>query len=103
MAAFSIIPLLGTGIIWAPAGIIQLAQGDTFSGVGILLFGALVVSTIDNIIRPKLIGDKANINPGVVLVGAVGGVAALGFIGLFIGPLALAIFLEILKFKEEFI
>src|SRR3989344_6923031 len=65
MAIFSIIPLLGTGIIWAPAGIIQLTQGDAFAGFGILIYGALIVSTIDNILRPRLIGKRANINPGI--------------------------------------
>ena len=100
MAIVSVIPILGTAIVWVPAGIVQILQQDYFSGIGILLFGALVVGTMDNLIRPKLVGKKAKIHPAVILIGILGGIKFLGFIGLIIGPLTLATAFELLKIKK---
>ncbi|MBI2507687.1 AI-2E family transporter [Candidatus Woesearchaeota archaeon] len=102
MAFASLIPFAGTALIWLPAGIIQIIQQDYFSGVGIIIFGALVVGTVDNLIKPKLIGRKANIHPTIILLGILGGLNLLGFIGLIIGPLILAISLELLKLKNDY-
>lgn len=101
MAFTSVIPILGTAIVWLPAGIIQLFQGDYFSGFGIILFGALIVGTIDNVIKPKLIGKRADIHPAIVLIGIIGGLNFLGFIGLIIGPLILAVAFELVKIRKH--
>ncbi len=101
MAAVSIIPLLGTSIVWFPAGIIQLAQQNYFSGLGILLFGALVIGTVDNFIKPKLVGKRANVHPAIILIGILGGLKLLGFIGLIIGPLILATAAELIKIETK--
>lgn len=104
MIILSLIPVVGTPVIWAPIGVLQLINGHIFSGLGILLYGLIVVINIDNIIRPKLIGDKANIHPAVVLLGVLGGLSIFGFIGMFIGPLILAILIVLLNFfSEDFI
>src|SRR3989344_6598463 len=100
MAIVSVIPILGTAIVWVPAGIVQILQQDYFSGIGILLFGALVVGTMDNLIRPKLVGKKAKIHPAVILIGILGDIKFLCFIGLIIGPLTLATAFELLKIKK---
>jgi predicted PurR-regulated permease PerM len=100
MAVTSIIPLLGTAIVWLPAGLIQLFQGDYVSGIGILIFGGVIVSTADNFIKPKLVGRRANIHPVIVLLGILGGLQLLGFVGLIAGPLILAMSLELLKLKK---
>jgi len=99
IAIASIIPLLGTAIVWLPAGLIQLFQQDYFSGIGILLFGALIVGTVDNLIKPKLVGKRAKIHPAVILIGILGGIKLLGFIGLIIGPLILATAIELIKIE----
>ncbi len=101
MAVVSIIPLLGTAIVWFPAGIIQLAQQNYFSGIGILLFGALIVGTVDNILKPKLMGKRADVHPAIILIGILGGIKLLGFIGLVIGPLILATAAELVKIETR--
>lgn len=98
MTILAILPIVGTPIVWLPAGIIMLALGNNFAGIGILLWGGLIVSTIDNVLKPKIIGNRAKIHPGVVLVGVMGGLAFLGFIGFVIGPVLIAVFLVVLRF-----
>jgi len=103
MAITSVIPILGTGIVWIPAAIIQFFQGDLVAGIGIIILGATIVGTADSFIKPKLIEKKGNIHPAVVLIGILGGLNLLGFIGLIIGPLILEISLELFKLRNEFV
>lgn len=106
MVVFSIIPAAGSGIIWAPAGIIMLALGNTWQGVFILLFGGIVISLMDNILRPKLVGNDTEMHPLLVLFATLGGLIAFGFIGFIIGPIIIALFLSLwdiygIEFKKQ--
>lgn len=104
MTILAILPIIGTPVVWVPAGIYMLIIGDTFAGVGILLYGTVIVSTVDNFLKPKVIGDRAQIHPAVVLLGVVGGLALFGFIGFLLGPLVLAIFAVLLRlFGQDFV
>ncbi len=94
MALIAIIPFLGPFLVWLPIGLFQLFYGNKFSGIGILLFGTFVISTVDNVIRPKIIGSRARIHPVVALIGVVGGIKLLGFIGVVAGPLILALLIS---------
>ena len=87
----SMIPFVGAWVVWLPAAVYKLFSGEMFNGVGLLLYGAIIVSTIDNIIRPKIVGSKAKIHPIVVLLGVLGGLEVFGLLGIIIGPLILAI------------
>lgn len=103
MTICAMIPFVGTTIIWLPASIFKLIQGETFNGIGLFLYGLLIISTIDNIIKPKLIGGKGKIHPALVLLGVLGGLKVFGLIGVIIGPLALAIlvvFFELYKSEK---
>lgn len=91
MAFLAMVPLLGTGLVWFPAAIYKIYNGDLFNGIGLLLFGALIVSTIDNFLRPKLISKKSNIHPVVIMLGLFGGLALFGAVGIILGPFLLAI------------
>ena len=91
MAVFALIPFLGTAVIWAPASIILILTGHPGNGIGLAIFGMFIVSTIDNFLRPKLVGKRARVHPVLVLLGAIGGIAMMGFIGFFIGPLIIAL------------
>ena len=91
MAIFAMLPFIGSGFVWFPAAVYKLAINDTINGVGLLLYGLLIVSTIDNIIRPKIIGSRSKVHPAIVLIGALGGIKLFGIIGIVIGPLILAI------------
>ena len=101
MFILSFLPAVGAPLVYIPAGLYQLYLGNTVAGATILLVGALIISSIDNIIKPKIVGDVANINPLVILMGALGGLAYMGFIGLFAGPLVLIIFITLLEVYEK--
>ncbi|MBW3583402.1 MAG: AI-2E family transporter [Euryarchaeota archaeon] len=104
MTLLAILPIIGTPLVWLPAGLIELALGNTFAGVGIIIYGAVIVSTVDNFLKPKIIGDRAEVHPAIVLLGVVGGLAFFGFIGFLMGPLILAIFTVLLKlFQADFV
>jgi predicted PurR-regulated permease PerM len=110
MAVLALVPLFGTAFVWLPASIYLMVVGAAeadqtmvWRGIGLLIWGAVVVSSIDNILKPKIIGDRAGIHPGLVLIGALGGLATIGFIGFVIGPLILGLlktFIDIYE-KEE--
>ncbi|MBS3167219.1 AI-2E family transporter [Candidatus Woesearchaeota archaeon] len=94
----ALLPLLGPTLVWIPIVIVKYISGDIVGAVAIGLFGIFIMSTIENIIRPKIIGDRAGIHPGLILLGVMGGISLFGFIGIIIGPLMLSFGLEILKF-----
>lgn len=87
----AILPFVGAALVWLPAAIFQLAAGETFNGLGLLFYGMFIISTIDNFIRPSIIGSRANIHPAVVLLGVLGGIEIFGFLGIIIGPVILSI------------
>lgn len=94
---FSIIPILGSGMIWVP-GAIVLAMTDRLpAAIGLALFGLVVIGNIDNLIRPWVYSRYAAIHPMITVVGAITGVSYLGILGLLIGPLALMYFFELLR------
>src|SRR3989344_1300783 len=90
----SFLPVLGTAMVWLPLGLVELSKGNIFAGVGIIIYGALVIGTVDNLLRPKLVSTKADIHPVIILIGVLGGVSLIGFIGFIVGPLILALLLE---------
>ncbi|MEM4263816.1 MAG: AI-2E family transporter [Candidatus Woesearchaeota archaeon] len=107
-AVFALVPIIGTTTIWLPASIFLIAKGSTeanptmiYSGIGLLIYGALIISTADNILKPKLIGDRAGLHPVLVLLGVLGGLALFGFAGFLIGPLILAILKSMLDIFEK--
>ena len=90
----SLIPM-GATLVWGSMGVWLLLQGQFGAGVGLLLWGALAVSWIDNLVRPWVISDVAQIPFLMVLFGVLGGLAAFGLVGAFIGPVILAILLAL--------
>jgi predicted PurR-regulated permease PerM len=101
MAILAFIPMLGTPIIWLPAALIQLSLGNKFGAIGMLLFGAIIVMNIDNILKPRIIGKKTGLHPMLVLLGIFGGLQLFGFIGMIIGPVIVAICILIIKFFNQ--
>ncbi|MFH1212319.1 MAG: AI-2E family transporter, partial [Candidatus Woesearchaeota archaeon] len=97
MVILAFLPFIGAPLVWVPASILEIAQGNYFSGVGLFIYGAVIVSNIDNIIKPKIISGKANIHPVVVMLGVIGGLQVFGFIGLFVGPRILEILIIRMK------
>ena len=101
MIILSFLPFLGTPLIWAPAGIIEIIQGNYVSGIGILVIGLIVVMNVDNIIRPYLISSRDKLNPVLVLLGVLGGLHLFGFIGILLGPLLLALLQTVIELFRE--
>ena len=93
----SFIPVLGTPLVWGPAGIIALSQGDTGKGVGILLVGVIVLINVDNLLRIWLGKRMGDVHPLIVLTGIVLGVPIFGITGLVFGPLVLAYFVLLIR------
>ena len=87
----SFMPLVGTATVWLPAAIILILSGHSVKGLILLAWGAGVVSTVDNVIRPMVISEHMSFHPLYVLFALLGGVQAFGFIGLFLGPAVLAL------------
>jgi predicted PurR-regulated permease PerM len=85
----------GPPLVWAPAGLWLLTQGAVVRGVALLAWGAVAVSGVDNVLRPYFIGGAARIPFLLVLLGVLGGMAAFGLLGLFVGPALLAVLLAV--------
>jgi predicted PurR-regulated permease PerM len=86
----SILPV-GAPLVWIPASLWLFTQGETGGGIYMALDGGLVISSVDNVIRPWAIARGANLPLLLTLLGALGGVFAFGFLGLFLGPVVLAV------------
>jgi len=103
-AIFSIFPVVGSGLVWVPAVIALAVQQEWGRAIGLLLWGAVVVGNIDNVIRPMVYRRWAQIHPFVTLIGAFAGVRFFGIMGLLIGPLALTYFFELIDmYREEYL
>ena len=100
-AILSFIPIVGTFMIWIPAGIIMILLGKYFAGIGILLWGFIVVGLADNILRPFVSKKIADIHPVITLVGVFIGVPIFGLLGVIVGPLLLSYFFLLIEMYNE--
>jgi predicted PurR-regulated permease PerM len=98
----SIVPGLGSFIVWLPAGIIMLLLGNTWQGITILLGGLLIISTIDNILRPPLVGKDIQMHPLLVFFSTLGGIYLFGVPGFIIGPIIAALYLSTITIYDEY-
>lgn len=101
MTILAIIPVLGTVLIWLPAGVILLLSGSFWAGFTILIVGSLLISLVDNILRPILVGRDTQMPDVLVLLATLGGLASFGVSGFVVGPIIAAFFLSLWKMFEE--
>jgi predicted PurR-regulated permease PerM len=101
MIITAFLPVLGTPIIWVPAAVGLLLDGQMARGVGLMAVGATIVMNIDNFIRPRLVSGRTSIHPVLILVGVLGGLRLFGFVGMLVGPLVLALLIAFVKFYEQ--
>lgn len=106
MIIVSVVPMMGAYLIMIPAGIIQFALGNFWQGIGILAVQFLVISTVDNFIRPRLVGGSAHMHPLLILLSTLGGLSLFGVMGFIVGPAMASFFMAILdiysmEFKEQ--
>jgi predicted PurR-regulated permease PerM len=93
MSFLSLLPAIGAGLIWAPVAIYFLASGQLAQGLGLILYGVLVIGMVDNVLRPILVGKDTRMPDYVVLISTIGGMALLGISGFVIGPVIAALFM----------
>lgn len=102
-AVCSVIPVVGSMIIYVPLGIYELALGHTWQGVAILVWGFALIGSVDNIARFMIQKRIANVHPLITIFGVIMGINLFGFIGIIFGPLMLSMFTLLIKiYIDEF-
>jgi predicted PurR-regulated permease PerM len=100
-ALASLIPIVGTALVWVPAAITLVAQGQTGWALFLVLWSVILVAGSDNVVRPLIISGSSNASTLLVFVGLLGGISVFGFAGIFMGPLVLTLVATLLEFADQ--
>ena len=100
-ALLAVVPVVGAGIVWGPVGLYLLLSGQTGAGIGILLWGAIVVTGSDNVLRTIIISGRTQLSLLLLLPGILGGIQVYGVAGALIGPLVIATLLAFARIYHE--
>ncbi len=102
-ALASIVPVVGSALVWLPAAGIMALGGRYGAAIALLAIGGIVAANIDNVARPLIYRRVSNLHPMITIVGAFAGVTVMGFAGVLIGPLAISYFFELVTaYREEY-
>jgi predicted PurR-regulated permease PerM len=93
MAILALIPAVGTALVWGPVGIWLLIAGDVWEGIFVLGSGAIIISSVDNVLRPILVGRDTGIPDWLILITTLGGISLAGVSGIVLGPIVAGLFL----------
>lgn len=103
MVILAFIPIIGTFVVWGPAAAYLFAVGRPSAGFFLAIYGFLIVSLIDNFVRPLVVDRGTDLHPAVILAGVLGGVYVFGAAGLFIGPIIIGIFKSaVVVFRDNY-
>lgn len=102
MIILALIPIIGAFLVWGPAAIYLIATGHLAVGVGLVVYGTVVVNTTDNFLQPVLVNQRASLNPAIVIIGVIGGVYLIGFMGLVVGPIIVGALKAVLEIFDEY-
>jgi predicted PurR-regulated permease PerM len=98
VAIVALLPAIGPLVVWLPMSIIMFLQGDTIPGIGVFLFGAIILTLLlDIIIKPKVLGYKGHIHPIIILLGVLGGLTVFGLTGIILGPVILVLLILLVE------
>ena len=97
MGVLALLPAIGAFLVWMPAGIFLMIDGEILRGIILLAFGALVISTIDNLLRTILVSGRAQLHPLIVFFSVLGGLVVFGATGIFIGPVLFVLSIAVLE------
>jgi predicted PurR-regulated permease PerM len=100
-AFFSLIPVIGSGAIWVPAVLFLFAKGKTGAAIFLAIWSGGLVAWADNVVRPYVISEAVSISPLLILFSLLGGVQAFGLVGLFVGPVVVALTGAVLRILRE--
>ncbi|NND71070.1 MAG: AI-2E family transporter [Rhodothermales bacterium] len=95
MAVLSVIPAVGAALVWIPGVIYLFATGETGWALGLALWCGMIVGTVDNILRPKLVGKDTKMSDLLILLSTLGGIVLFGVVGFIIGPIVAALFVTV--------
>ncbi|MFO7889978.1 MAG: AI-2E family transporter [bacterium] len=95
MTVLSIIPVIGSTLVWLPAVIVLAASGEFLKAVGLLIFCGLLVGSVDNLLRPILIGRDTKMHELLILFSTIGGISLFGIVGFIVGPIIAALFVTV--------
>jgi predicted PurR-regulated permease PerM len=95
MVVLSVVPSIGTALIWIPAAIILAVSGHVAKAAGLVVFCGLVVGSLDNVLRPILVGKDTQMHELLIFFGTMGGIFMFGFVGFIIGPIIAALFVTV--------
>jgi predicted PurR-regulated permease PerM len=101
MAFLSLLPAVGSSLVWAPVAIYLLAVGEIWQGVALIFWGAVVMSLTDSLLRPLLVGKNTRLPDYLVLVSTLGGMSLFGINGFVIGPTIAALFIAVWALFNE--
>jgi predicted PurR-regulated permease PerM len=106
MIILAVLPIIGSFLVWGPASIYLFTIGQPVAAVALFVYGAIVVSFCDDFLRPLIIERRTEtrLNPAAIVLGVVGGIYLLGFIGVFFGPVLIGALRAVLDvYREEFV
>ncbi len=101
MVVLSIVPGIGTALVWVPASIYLAATNHVMAAVLVALWCGIVVGTVDNLLRPRLIGRDTKMSDLMILIGTLGGIVVFGAVGFIIGPIITALFVTVWELYGE--
>jgi predicted PurR-regulated permease PerM len=100
-AIASLVPLVGTALVWVPAAVVLFAQGRVGAGIFLVIWSIVLVGMADNVLRPLVVSGRAQIATLPVFLGLMGGLSAFGAIGMVLGPVLVALVIALLRYAEE--
>jgi predicted PurR-regulated permease PerM len=104
MVVAALIPIGGTALVWGPVSLALFMTGHYTESLFFFVWGAVMVSTVDNLVRPRLCGSRMTLHPLLVFLSMFGGLAVFGAMGLLVGPLIAAIFMSMVRiYRRDFL
>jgi predicted PurR-regulated permease PerM len=95
MTVLSIIPGIGSALVWAPAAVILMVTGEVWRGIALAAFGGIVIGSIDNLLRPLLVGHDTQMHELMIFFSTLGGLLMFGVMGFIVGPILAALFVTV--------
>ena len=100
-AMASLLPVVGTGIVWVPAAAVLLLNGHWIKALILIAWGAAIVAQVDAVLRPYVVSGRAKMHNLLIFFALLGGVKAFGIMGLFIGPVVVSVTIAVLDMLRE--
>jgi predicted PurR-regulated permease PerM len=103
-AVASLIPLVGATLVWLPTALYVMVTGELWRGIALLLWGVIAVGSVDNFVRPLVIGGRVEIPTLLLLFALLGGIQVYGFLGIFVAPVVVAVLLAFVEiYREQYV